>query len=129
VDDRILAFVGISIAVVVIPGPDMALGARNVIRHGRSAGFAMAAIALGPRPDVLPPNHLGPHNVFEWVLYLGVIAVFVILVVYEVRSLDGLPRSQEPHDRNARSGKARSSETPLPTPGSDESFDERDAGP
>ena len=41
-DDRLLAFVGVSIAVVVIPGPDMALVARNVIRHGRSAGFATA---------------------------------------------------------------------------------------
>ncbi len=39
-DDRLLAFVAVSIAVVVIPGPDMALVARNVLRHGRSAGFA-----------------------------------------------------------------------------------------
>jgi len=40
VDDRLLAFVAVSIAVAVIPGPDMALVARNVVRHGRSAGFA-----------------------------------------------------------------------------------------
>lgn len=39
-DDRLLAFVGVSIAVAVLPGPDMALVARNVLRHGRSAGFA-----------------------------------------------------------------------------------------
>ncbi len=39
-DDRLLAFIAVSIAVVVIPGPDMALVARNVLRHGRSAGFA-----------------------------------------------------------------------------------------
>ena len=39
-DDRLLAFIGVSIAVVMIPGPDMALVARNVLRHGRSAGFA-----------------------------------------------------------------------------------------
>ena len=39
-DDRLLAFVAVSVAVVVIPGPDMALVARNVVRHGRSAGFA-----------------------------------------------------------------------------------------
>lgn len=39
-DDRLLAFVGVSVAVVVIPGPDMALVARNVLRHGRSAGIA-----------------------------------------------------------------------------------------
>jgi threonine/homoserine/homoserine lactone efflux protein len=31
---------GVAIAVVVIPGPDMALVARNVFRYGRSAGFA-----------------------------------------------------------------------------------------
>lgn len=39
-DDRLLAFVGVAVAVAVIPGPDMALVARNVVRHGRSAGFA-----------------------------------------------------------------------------------------
>ncbi len=39
-DDRLLAFVGVSVAVAIVPGPDMALVARNVVRHGRSAGFA-----------------------------------------------------------------------------------------
>ena len=39
-DERLLAFISVSIVVVVAPGPDMALVARNVIRHGRSAGFA-----------------------------------------------------------------------------------------
>ena len=39
-DDRLLAFIGVSVAVVMIPGPDMALVARNVLRHGRSAGLA-----------------------------------------------------------------------------------------
>ena len=39
-DDRLVAFIGVSVAVVVIPGPDMALVARNVVRYGRSAGFA-----------------------------------------------------------------------------------------
>ncbi len=39
-DDQLLTFVGISLAVALIPGPDMALVARNVLRHGRSAGFA-----------------------------------------------------------------------------------------
>jgi threonine/homoserine/homoserine lactone efflux protein len=38
--DRLLAFIGLAIAVVVIPGPDMALIARNVVRDGRRAGFA-----------------------------------------------------------------------------------------
>ena len=39
-DERLLAFISVSIVVVVVPGPDMALVARNVIRHGRSSGFA-----------------------------------------------------------------------------------------
>ena len=39
-DERLLAFIAVSVAVVVIPGPDMALVARNVLRHGRSAGVA-----------------------------------------------------------------------------------------
>lgn len=38
--EQLLAFIGLSIAVVVIPGPDMALVARNVLRHGRTAGYA-----------------------------------------------------------------------------------------
>jgi threonine/homoserine/homoserine lactone efflux protein len=40
VTDQLLPFIGIAIAVVVIPGPDMALVARNVFRHGRAAGYA-----------------------------------------------------------------------------------------
>lgn len=42
VDSQLLAFIGVAIVVVVLPGPDMALVARNVLRHdlGRSAGFA-----------------------------------------------------------------------------------------
>jgi threonine/homoserine/homoserine lactone efflux protein len=42
-DDRLLAFIGVSVAVVVIPGPDMALVARNVLRNGRAAGFTTSA--------------------------------------------------------------------------------------
>ncbi len=38
--DQLLPFIGVAIAVVVIPGPDMALVARNVFRHGRAAGYA-----------------------------------------------------------------------------------------
>jgi threonine/homoserine/homoserine lactone efflux protein len=39
-DDQLLAFISVSVAVVVIPGPDMALVARNVLRFGRAAGMA-----------------------------------------------------------------------------------------
>lgn len=38
--DRLLAFLTLAVAVAVIPGPDMALIARNVVRYGRSAGYA-----------------------------------------------------------------------------------------
>lgn len=38
--ENLLPFIGVAIAVVVIPGPDMALVARNVFRHGREAGYA-----------------------------------------------------------------------------------------
>jgi threonine/homoserine/homoserine lactone efflux protein len=40
VTEDLLPFIGVAIAVVVIPGPDMALVARNVFRHGRAAGYA-----------------------------------------------------------------------------------------
>jgi len=39
-DQHLLAFIGIATVVVVVPGPDMVLVARNVIRHGRAAGYA-----------------------------------------------------------------------------------------
>ncbi len=42
-DDRLLAFIGVSVAVAAVPGPDMSLIARNVVRHGRAAGFATSA--------------------------------------------------------------------------------------
>jgi len=38
--NELIPFIGVAIAVVVIPGPDMALVARNVFRYGRSAGIA-----------------------------------------------------------------------------------------
>lgn len=38
--DRLVAFVGVALVVVLVPGPDMALVARNVVRHGRTAGYA-----------------------------------------------------------------------------------------
>ena len=47
-DEPLLAFIGVSIAVVVIPGPDMALVARNVFRHGTRAGYVTAVgVCLG----------------------------------------------------------------------------------
>ena len=47
-DQQLIAFVGIAIVVVVVPGPDMALVARNVLRHGRAAGYATSVgICIG----------------------------------------------------------------------------------
>jgi threonine/homoserine/homoserine lactone efflux protein len=40
VTNDLLPFIGVAIAVVVVPGPDMALVARNVFRYGRAAGYA-----------------------------------------------------------------------------------------
>ena len=39
-DERLIAFLGVALLVVVLPGPDMALITRNVMRHGRGSGFA-----------------------------------------------------------------------------------------
>ena len=62
-DDRLLAFIAVSIAVVVIPGPDMALVARNVLRHGRSAGLATSVgICTG---------------VLGWVFFLTLLPQFI----------------------------------------------------
>lgn len=41
-DQQLIAFIAVAVAVIVIPGPDMALVARNVLRDGRVAGFATA---------------------------------------------------------------------------------------
>ena len=38
--EQLIAFLAIAVTVVVIPGPDMALVARNVVLHGRRAGYA-----------------------------------------------------------------------------------------
>jgi threonine/homoserine/homoserine lactone efflux protein len=47
-DQQLIAFIGISIVVVIVPGPDMALVARNVLRYGRSAGYATSVgICIG----------------------------------------------------------------------------------
>lgn len=45
-DVRIVAFIGISAALIVVPGPDMVLIARNTITGGHRTGFMTAAGTL-----------------------------------------------------------------------------------
>ena len=45
-DARMVAFIGISAALIMVPGPDMVLIAKNTIVHGRRAGVTTAAGTL-----------------------------------------------------------------------------------
>jgi hypothetical protein len=38
-DPATLAFIGVATVIVVVPGPDMAIVARNTLSHGRRAGW------------------------------------------------------------------------------------------
>jgi len=42
-DGSFLAFLGVSILVIVAPGPDTALTIRNTVRGGRTSGLSTAA--------------------------------------------------------------------------------------
>lgn len=42
-DTATVAFIGVALVIVIVPGPDMALVARNTLRHGRVAGLATVA--------------------------------------------------------------------------------------
>lgn len=92
-------------------------------------GRGLAAIAVGPGREVTPLNHLGPHNPLEWAVYLGLLALFVIVVVHEMRSRDDLPPWHEGRDGEARPNEAPKSETGSSASGSNEWFDDRDTGP
>src|SRR4051794_13685245 len=47
-DSSTLAFIGVAIVIIVVPGPDMALVARNTLRHGRRGGLVtIAGISVG----------------------------------------------------------------------------------
>jgi threonine/homoserine/homoserine lactone efflux protein len=96
VTDDLLPFIGVAIAVVVIPGPDMALVARNVFRHGRTAGYATSlgicsgilgwavAAALGIA------TILATSSVAFTVLKLAGAAYLVYLGISTLRSRDDL---------------------------------------
>ena len=99
--DQLLAFIGVAIAVVVIPGPDMALVARNVYRHGRSAGFATSlgictgilgwavAAALGVA------TLLATSSVAFTVLKLAGAAYLIYLGITTLRSRDAFEARSE----------------------------------
>ena len=89
-DERLLAFISVAIVVVVVPGPDMALVARNVIRHGRSAGYATSigicvgtlgwALAAGLGVSTLLATSATAFTVLKlagaaYLIYLGITAL------------------------------------------------------
>src|SRR5688572_11133770 len=89
-DERLLAFISVAIVVVVVPGPDMALVARNVIRHGRSAGYATSigicvgtlgwALAAGLGVSTLLATSATAFTVLKlagaaYLVYLGITAL------------------------------------------------------
>ena len=93
------------------------------MRLGERAGrVGQAAIAIGIGRGPASPNHLGPHNALEWVVYLGLFAVIAAVVIYEWRSRNVLPDLPEP-----RQGKTRRPHAPTsgsPETRSDQSLDE-----
>jgi threonine/homoserine/homoserine lactone efflux protein len=89
-DERLLAFISVAIVVVVVPGPDMALVARNVIRHGRSSGYATSigicvgtlgwALAAGLGVSTLLATSATAFTVLKlagaaYLIYLGITAL------------------------------------------------------
>ena len=73
------------------------------MRLGERAGrVGQAAIAIGISRGPASPNHLGPHNALEWVVYLGLFAVIAAVVIYEWRSRNVLPDLPEPRQATTR---------------------------
>lgn len=97
--NELLPFIGVAIAVVVIPGPDMALVARNVFRYGRSAGYATSigictgilgwavAAALGIA------TILATSSIAFTILKLGGAAYLIYLGITTLRSHDAFARA------------------------------------
>src|SRR2546429_6000290 len=60
IDTQLIAFAGVSILLAVTPGPDMAVGTKNALAHGRrgvlltTSGIALALVAWGTATAVGP---------------------------------------------------------------------------
>jgi hypothetical protein len=76
-------------------------------------------IAFGAGRDI-PLDHLGPHNALEWVIYLGLIAIFAAVVVHEWRNRNALPGFRAPRRRKTRPDPAARPMSESPAVGSDE---------
>jgi hypothetical protein len=95
----------------------------------RSWHGGLASVVAGLSRDAPPLDHLGPHNVFEWALYLGLFALLVAVTVHVARnSEDALPRVHKPRHGKTRSDQAPKPAVGSPPPGADEGFRDRDAG-
>jgi hypothetical protein len=92
-------------------------------RLGERAGHVgQAAIAIGIGRGPAAPDHLGPHNALEWVIYLGHFAVIAAVVINEWRSLHALPDLPEPGQD--KTGRPHAPTNRSPDTRSDQSFDE-----
>ena len=97
------------------------------IRRAWQGGLASIVVGLGR--DAAPLDHLGPHNAFEWALYLGLFALVVAVGFRAVRSRDDtLPQVRRPRRRKPRPGHAPKLGVGPATPASDEWFDDGDPG-
>ena len=78
-----------------------------------------AVIAFGAGRDV-PLDHLGPHNALEWIIYLGLIAIFAAVVVHEWRNRNAIPGFRAPRRRKPRPDPAEGSMSEAPSVGTDD---------
>jgi threonine/homoserine/homoserine lactone efflux protein len=110
VDGSFLAFVGVSLLVIVTPGPDTALTIRNTLRGGRAGGvFTGLGVASGQliwataTSAGLATVLLASEPVFRAVKLAGA----VYLVILGVRSLLAALRAERPASGSARDVRPR----------------------
>jgi LysE type translocator len=104
--ESFLAFLGVSLIVIVTPGPDTAVTIRNTLVGGRSGGVATAlGIACG-------------QAIWAFATSIGVVTLLVasgplfLAVKYKKTAIFGLPRSLTRPCRNAANRAKRDSWRP-----------------